>query len=207
MTPLDALKQHRLLPVVVIETADTAAALAETLATNGLPVLEFTLRTPAALDAIEAAAGVDGVVVGAGTVVTVRQAEQAVAAGARFLVSPGVSVPVIQWAVAHDIPIFPGVATATEIMAATHAGANIVKFFPAEPLGGLPMLKALSAPFPALSFVPTGSIGPAQARSYLEHPKVVAVGGSWMVPADALKAKDFTRIGELTREAVALVHG
>jgi 2-dehydro-3-deoxyphosphogluconate aldolase/(4S)-4-hydroxy-2-oxoglutarate aldolase len=204
MDILASLATHRLLPVVVIEEAAKAAKLAETLATNGLPVLEFTLRTPAALDAIRAAAGVDGVLVGAGTILNVRQAEQAVAAGAKFLVSPGISVETIKWAVAAGIPIFPGIATGTEIMMGLDAGAEVLKFFPAEPLGGLPMLKALSAPFPQVKFIPTGSIGPAQATGYLQHPKVVAVGGSWMVPADALKSGDFDRIGALTREALSV---
>ena len=204
METLDALAKHRLLPVVVIEDAAKAAQLSETLAVNGLPVLEFTLRTPAALEAIRAAAAVPGVLVGAGTVLNVVQAEQAVAAGAKFLVCPGVSSDTIRWAVAQGVPIFPGVATATEIMAALDAGATVLKFFPAEPLGGLPMLKALSAPFPAVNFVPTGSIGPAQATAYLQHPRVVAVGGSWMVPSDALKSGDFERIGALTREALSV---
>jgi 2-dehydro-3-deoxyphosphogluconate aldolase/(4S)-4-hydroxy-2-oxoglutarate aldolase len=199
-----ALATHRILPVVVIEEAAKAAKLAETLAANGLPLLEFTLRTPAALDAIRAAASIPGVLVGAGTILNVAQAEQAVAAGSKFLVAPGVSTDTIRWAVAHGIPIYPGVSTGTEIMAALDAGADTLKFFPAEPLGGLPMLRALSAPFPMVKFVPTGGIGAAQATAYLQHPKVVAVGGSWMVPADALKAGDFDRIATLTREALSV---
>ena len=111
---------------------------------------------------------------------------------------------VIQWAVARDIPIFPGISTGTEIMTAMAAGAKVLKFFPAEPLGGLPMLKALAAPFVGAKFVPTGGIGAAQATAYLQHPQVVAVGGSWMVPGDALKAGDFDRIGALTREALSV---
>lgn len=204
MDTIKALESHRLLPVVVIDNADKAARLAETLAENGLPVLEFTLRTPAALDAIRAAAKIPGVMVGAGTVLTVDQAEQAVDAGATFLVSPGVSTAVIEWAVRTKVAIFPGVATGTEIMTAMAAGAEVVKFFPAEPLGGLPMLKALAAPFIRAKFIPTGGIGAAQATGYLQHPQVVAVGGSWMVPGDALKAGDFDRIGALTREALSV---
>lgn len=204
MDTLEALRTHRLLPVVVIEDAAKAASLAETLRDNGLPIVEFTLRTPAALEAIRAAAAIPGVLVGAGTVISVGQAEEAVAAGAKFLVSPGVSVPVIQWAVKKEVPIFPGIATGTEIMMAMDAGATVVKFFPAEPLGGISMLKALAAPFTKAKFVPTGGIGAAQATGYLQHPQVVAVGGSWMVPGDALKAGDFNRIASLTREAVTI---
>ena len=204
MDTIKAMETHRLLPVVVIDDADKAARLASTLAENGLPVVEFTLRTPAALDAIRAAANIPGVLVGAGTVLTVEQAEQAVDAGATFLVSPGVSVAVIEWAVRTGITIFPGVATGTEIMTAMAAGAKVVKFFPAEPLGGLPMLKALAAPFTQARFIPTGGIGAAQAAGYLQHPQVVAIGGSWMVPGDALKSGDFERIGALTREALSV---
>lgn len=207
MDTLEALGTHRLLPVVVIEDAAKAARLAETLRDNGLPIVEFTLRTPAALEAIRAAAAVPDVLVGGGTVLSVGQAEQAVEAGAKFLVSPGVSVPVIRWAVQNGIPIFPGIATGTEILTAMDAGATVVKFFPAEPLGGIQMLKALAAPFTKAKFVPTGGIGAAQAPGYLEHPQVVAVGGSWMVPGDALKSGDFDRIAALTREAVAVSRG
>lgn len=204
MQTLDSLATHRLLPIVVIEDAAKAVGLTETLKDNGLPLVEFTLRTPAALDAIRAAAQVKGATVGAGTVLTVEQAEAAVAAGAQFLVSPGVSTEVIRWAITHGIDIYPGVSTGTEIMAAMAAGAEVLKFFPAEPLGGLPMLKALAAPFVGARFVPTGGIGASQATAYLQHPQVVAVGGSWMVPADALKAGDFERIGSLTREALSV---
>lgn len=204
MEPLASLGTHRLLPVVVIEDSAKAARLAGTLRDSGLPIVEFTLRTPAALEAIRSAAAIGDVLVGAGTVLSIGQAELAVAAGAKFLVCPGASVPVIQWAVQKNVPVFPGVATGTEIMMAMDAGATVVKFFPAEPLGGISMLKALAAPFTKAKFVPTGGIGAAQATGYLQHPQVVAVGGSWMVPGDALKAGDFDRIASLTREAVAV---
>jgi 2-dehydro-3-deoxyphosphogluconate aldolase/(4S)-4-hydroxy-2-oxoglutarate aldolase len=142
--------------------------------------------------------------VGAGTVLTPDQVDRAVAAGARFIVSPGFSPAVVRHCQEIDIPVFPGVATATEIQAAMEAGLRTLKFFPAEPLGGLPMVKALAAPFPGLKFIPTGGISAAQLGEYLAHPSVLAVGGSWMVAPKLIAAADWPEITRLTAEAVAV---
>jgi 2-dehydro-3-deoxyphosphogluconate aldolase / (4S)-4-hydroxy-2-oxoglutarate aldolase len=201
---LEAITAARLLPVVVIDDARAAPPLAAALSRGGLRCVEITLRTPAAEAALRAAAADPGVVVGAGTVLTAAQAARAIGAGARYIVTPGLSLEVVRHCQARSVPVFPGVATASELLAALDAGIETVKFFPAEPLGGVSMLTALAAPFPMMRFIPTGGITPANLAGYLRHPAVLAAGGSWMVAAGLINAGDFDEITRLTAEAVAI---
>lgn len=196
---------HTLVPVVVIDDAAQAPGLAEALAAGGLPIAEVTFRTPAARDAIAAMSRNADVLVGAGTVRTPEQVEQAVDAGARYIVSAGLSEKVVRRCQEIDVPVLPGAVTATEIQAAAELGLDTVKFFPAETSGGAAAIKALSAPFGDISFVPTGGIGPKNLADYIAVKTIVGCGGSWMCPRDALASGDFATIERLTREAVELV--
>jgi 2-dehydro-3-deoxyphosphogluconate aldolase/(4S)-4-hydroxy-2-oxoglutarate aldolase len=192
----------RLVPVVVIESVASVAPLADALSAGGLSCAEVTLRTPAALDALRAFADRSDMVVGAGSVRTAEQVDQAVDAGARFIVSPGLSDGVLGRCRDLNVPAMPGVATATEIMHALDAGLEMVKLFPAGLLGGPAGVRALAAPFPTLRFVPTGGISQSELAEYLRVPAVVAVGGSWMVAPSLLEIGRFDEIRRLTREAV-----
>ncbi|MEU2840170.1 bifunctional 4-hydroxy-2-oxoglutarate aldolase/2-dehydro-3-deoxy-phosphogluconate aldolase [Streptomyces sp. NPDC007076] len=192
-------------PVVVLEDAADAVPLARALVAGGLPAIEVTLRTAAALDAIAAiAAEVPDAVVGAGTVISVRNVDDTVAAGARFLVSPGWTDSLLEAMKASGVPFLPGVSTTSEVVALLERGVTEMKFFPAEAAGGTSYLKALSAPLPQARFCPTGGISLGSAPSYLALPNVGCVGGSWMVPADAVAAKDWARVERLAGEAAAL---
>ncbi|MGW4228862.1 bifunctional 4-hydroxy-2-oxoglutarate aldolase/2-dehydro-3-deoxy-phosphogluconate aldolase [Streptomyces sp. NPDC004980] len=192
-------------PVVVLEDAADAVPLARALVAGGLPAIEVTLRTAAALDAIRAiAAEVPGAVVGAGTVISVRNVTETVSAGARFLVSPGWTDTLLDAMKASGVPFLPGVSTTSEVVALLERGVTEMKFFPAEAAGGTAYLKALSAPLPQARFCPTGGISLASAPAYLALPNVGCVGGSWMIPGDAVAAKDWTRVERLAREASAL---
>jgi 2-dehydro-3-deoxyphosphogluconate aldolase/(4S)-4-hydroxy-2-oxoglutarate aldolase len=193
----------RILPVVVLQDAAAAAPLAAALAAGGLRSAEVTFRTDAAADAIRAMSAHPELFVGAGTVVTRAQVDKAVEAGARFIVSPGFSPTVVAHCQQLGVPIFPGVATATEIQMALDAGLETVKFFPAEQLGGLTMIKALSAPFRTVRFIPTGGVNTANLADYLSHPAVLAVGGTWMVAPALLAAGDWAEVTRLTAAAVA----
>ncbi|WOQ68959.1 bifunctional 4-hydroxy-2-oxoglutarate aldolase/2-dehydro-3-deoxy-phosphogluconate aldolase [Microbacterium limosum] len=205
MSPLlDRLAAHRIVPVVTATTADEGARISAALAEGGLPVAEITFRTAAAAAAIEAASARGDVLIGAGTVIRPDQVDAAVSAGARFIVSPGTSRAVMERCGEHGVPIVPGAVTATEIQAALEHGAPAVKFFPAESSGGAASLRALSAPFADVRFLPTGGISPKNMHDYLAIPSVLAVGGSWMLPPDAVRAGDWDRIVRLTREAVAI---
>lgn len=204
---LEQLGQARLVPVVVLEDADDAAPLAEALVAGGLAVAEVTFRTEAALAAIQAIAARGDVLLGAGTVLSPDQVDAAVDAGAQYIVSPGLSEPVVRRATERGVLALPGTVTATEIQAALAVGLGAVKFFPAGTSGGAPAIKALSAPFPEVQFVPTGGVGPANLSDYLSLPSVLAVGGSWMVPKDVIAAGDFEQITALTAEAVQLASG
>ncbi|CAN5258002.1 bifunctional 4-hydroxy-2-oxoglutarate aldolase/2-dehydro-3-deoxy-phosphogluconate aldolase [soil metagenome] len=204
MDVLSTLSAVRLLPVVVLDDASAADALAGALVEGGLPVAEVTFRTAAAQDSIRVMADRGDVLVGAGTVVTVTQVDQAVAAGARFVVSPGLSRAVVERCQELGVLAVPGVVTATEIQAALELGVTTVKFFPAGTSGGAAAIAALAAPFAGVRFVPTGGVGPANLHEYLALPSVVAVGGSWMVARDRIAAGDFTGITRLTAAAVAL---
>lgn len=197
------LAADRLLPVVILPDASAAEPLAAALTAGGLRSIEVTLRTPAALDAIKRLAASSDLLVGAGTVLNPEQAERAVEAGARYVVCPGFSAAVVRRCQELGVPVFPGVATPTEIQMALEAGLGAVKFFPAEQLGGAPMVKALSAPFPGVRFVPTGGVTTANLAAYLAVPAVLAVGGTWMVAADLLAAGDYAEITRRTAAAVA----
>ena len=195
--------RFRVVPVIVLSDSKVAVPLGAALAEAGLQVAEITLRTKSGLDSIHAMAENKDLLVGAGTITQPEQVEQAVEAGARFLVSPGVLSEIISEARRLGVPILPGVATPTDILVAISHGIHTVKFFPAETSGGVLALKALAAPFPNIQFVPTGGIGPANLSDYLAVPAVAAVGGSWMVPADALNTGDLARVTHLCRAAVA----
>ncbi len=192
-------------PVLTIEDRATAVPLAKALVAGGLTALEVTLRTKAGADCIRAiAAEVEDANVGAGTVLDRRQLDEAVTSGAKFLVSPGATPGLVAAARDCPVPFLPGVATAGEAMTLAEAGFTFLKFFPAEPAGGIPYLKALSAPLPNLRFCPTGGIGAGNAPDYLALANVICVGGSWVAPQDAIAAKDWARITALSREAAKL---
>jgi 2-dehydro-3-deoxyphosphogluconate aldolase/(4S)-4-hydroxy-2-oxoglutarate aldolase len=199
------LSKVTVVPVITLRDAAHAVPLAEALCAAGLTVLEVTLRTPAALAAIEAMRrAVPAAVVGAGTVVSAEQLAAAVGAGSQFLVSPGFSARLADAARVAGVPFLPGIATPTELMAALDAGLDTLKFFPAEQAGGVPMLKALYAPFPGARFCPTGGITPEKAPHYLAQPNVVAVGMSGVAPAELVEAGEFERITALARAAAGL---
>ncbi|GGU52472.1 ketohydroxyglutarate aldolase [Streptomyces albospinus] len=193
------------IPVVVLQDAADAVPLARALVAGGLPAIEITLRTPAALDAIRAvAAEVPEAVVGAGTLLTPEHVAAAGAAGAAFLVSPGWSPRLLHAMRDSGLPFLPGVSTASEVVTLLDEGITEMKFFPAQAAGGTAYLKSLAAPLPQARFCPTGGIGPATAPSYLALPNVGCVGGSWMLPDDAPAAKDWGRVRQLARDAAAL---
>ncbi|MEN8655325.1 bifunctional 4-hydroxy-2-oxoglutarate aldolase/2-dehydro-3-deoxy-phosphogluconate aldolase [Streptomyces sp. 21So2-11] len=192
-------------PVVVLDDVADAVPLARALVAGGLPAIEVTLRTPAALDSIRAiAAEVPGAVVGAGTVISPAGVADAVGAGARFLVSPGWTDGLLDAMKASGVPFLPGVSTTSEVVALLERGVSEMKFFPAEAAGGTAYLKSLGGPLPQARFCPTGGISLASAPSYLALGNVGCVGGSWMLPGDAIAAKDWARVETLAREAAAL---
>jgi 2-dehydro-3-deoxyphosphogluconate aldolase/(4S)-4-hydroxy-2-oxoglutarate aldolase len=193
------------IPVIVIHRVEDAVPLAEALLAGGVKVLEVTLRTPAALAAIEAIAkALPEAVVGAGTLRVPADAKAAKDAGSRFAVSPGYTEAMGAACRAVDLPLLPGVATASEVMRAQADGLAFLKFFPAMQAGGIPMLKALHGPFPDIVFCPTGGITPESAPQVLALPNVLVCGGSWLTPQDAVDAKDWARITKLAREAGAI---
>lgn len=202
---VDRLADVGVLPVVEIERLDQVVRLVDVLSDAGLPCIEVTLRTPVATDAILLIREHrPDVLVGAGTVLTVQDVDAALDAGAEFLVSPGLNPGVVAHGHRRDATFIPGVCTPTEVEAAIAAGASTLKFFPAEPAGGIPFLKALAAPYPTVRFVPTGGIDAAGLAAYLVLPNVVACGGSWMVRRELLAADDFATIGRLAAEAAAI---
>jgi 2-dehydro-3-deoxyphosphogluconate aldolase / (4S)-4-hydroxy-2-oxoglutarate aldolase len=201
---LERLAAGRLVPVVVLDDAADADPLAAALVAGGLPVAEVTFRTGAAADAIRAMTDRGDILVGAGTVLTPEQVDAAVAAGARYIVSPGTSRAVVERCRDHGVLALPGAVTATEVQAALELGLTTVKLFPAGTSGGAKAIAALAAPFTGVRFVPTGGVGPANLAEYLALPSVAAVGGSWMVPRDRVRAGDFEAVRKLTVEAVAL---
>ena len=195
-----------LLPVVELRTADEASPLLDALVAGGLPVAEITLRTEAGLEAIGALRrSHPHALVGAGTVRSVEDAQRVIDQGAQFVVSPGTNLDVLEVCRSLGVPAVPGVCTATEVEAAVRAGAEVVKFFPAEAMGGVAFLKALSGPFRDVSFIPTGGVTASNLADYLRLPVVIACGGSWMVAPALLAEKRLDRIELLTREAVAIV--
>ena len=195
-----------IVPVIKINDAKQAVPLAKALIDGGLPVAEITFRTDAAEEAIKLVSeAYPEMIVGAGTVLTIEQAERAKNAGAKFIVSPGFNPKVVKWCVDNDILATPGCTSPSEIEQALELGLKVVKFFPAEQSGGLEKIKALSAPYGNLKFMPTGGIGLKNLTEYMSNKKIVACGGSWMVKGDLVEAGEFDKIREMTAEAVALV--
>lgn len=195
----------KVIPVIRIDSADQAVALARTLVDAGLKLLEITLRTPAALDAISRiAAEVPDAVVGAGTILSAHDLDRAARAGARFAISPGCTVSLYRASVDAPLPLIPGVSTASEVLLGMDHGHEYFKFFPAEAAGGTAMLKSWAGPLPQASFVPTGGITADKAADYLALPNVIAVGGSWMVPDKAIASGDWDSIASLARACASL---
>ena len=205
---LKQIEEFGLVPMIKIERAPDAVPLAKALRDGGLPVAEITFRTAAAEEAMRnIAAELPEVQIGAGTVTRVEQVEQAVKAGAKFIVTPGFSSAVVKFCVDHKIPVTPGVATPTEIQMALDHGVDTVKFFPAEAFGGLKTLKAMSAPYSMVKFIPTGGISAANLAEYIMFPKVLACGGSWLAKDELIQAGKFDEITRITRAAMDLVLG
>ena len=201
----DLLSLVPVVPVVVVDSVSQAVPIARALVAGGLPVIELTLRTPVALDAIRAIADeVPEILVGAGTIVTPGQASEALDAGAEFLVSPGTTPDLLDAMAGTELPFLPGTATVSEVLTVLEAGFTDMKFFPAEASGGAAFLKSIASVVPAARFCPTGGITPANAPAYLALPNVGCVGGSWLTPADALAAGDWARIESLARSAAGL---
>jgi 2-dehydro-3-deoxyphosphogluconate aldolase/(4S)-4-hydroxy-2-oxoglutarate aldolase len=192
------------IPVLVVDDASIAGALAAALVAGGLPALEVTLRTPEALDVIREMAKIEGGVVGAGTLLTSKDVEAAKDAGATFGVAPGATARLLDACEANDLPLLPGAATATESMALLERGYTVQKFFPAAANGGAPALKAIGAPIPQVKFCPTGGVSLANANEYLSLSNVLCVGGSWVAPIDLVKAGDWAGITALAAQAAAL---
>jgi 2-dehydro-3-deoxyphosphogluconate aldolase/(4S)-4-hydroxy-2-oxoglutarate aldolase len=191
-------------PVMVIDDLESAVPLARALVAGGIRVLEITLRTPVAIEAIRRiAAEVEGAVVGAGTVLTPDQFKACKAAGARFIISPGLTPKLLSAALSEGVPLIPGIATISELMQGMEFGLETFKFFPAEAAGGIPMLKAIQGPIPQVQFCPTGGITPNNYRDYLALKNVSCVGGSWLAPSDKVKAADYSGITALAQAAVA----
>jgi 2-dehydro-3-deoxyphosphogluconate aldolase/(4S)-4-hydroxy-2-oxoglutarate aldolase len=202
---LALLKGQPVIPVLKINDVKDAVPLARALARGGLPVIEITMRTPDALEAIRrVAAEVPEAVVGAGTILTAAQFDQAARAGSKFIVSPGSTAQVFAAARDSAVPLLPGAITPSEMMAALEEGLDFLKFFPAEQAGGAAFLKSLASPFAGLRFCPTGGVTTGNAADYLSLPNVICVGGSWVAPDDAVKAGDWPRIENLAREAAKL---
>jgi len=194
-------------PVVAIRDAEATTALAEALVAGGLPLIEITLRTEAAPEALKRAADVKDLLVVAGTVTTPDQVKLAVDCGAKMIVSPGLNTRVVEYCLAHDLPVVPGVCTPTEIETARNLGLETLKFFPAEAYGGVRTLKALGEVYKDFGFVPTGGINLENLASYLDLPTVIACGGSWMVPRDAIDGRRFAQIEALVKDAVSAARG
>ena len=205
MTPLELMRVGPVIPVIVIDDLTKAVPLAAALVAGGVRVLEVTLRTPVALDAIRAIANaVEGAIVGVGTITRPDDFERAINAGARFGVSPGLTPSLVEAALASGLPLLPGVMTPSDAIAARAAGFTELKLFPAQQAGGIGMLKAMGGPFPDVTFCPTGGVTAASAPDFLALPNVGCVGGSWLTPKDAVASGDWRMITALAREATAL---
>lgn len=203
----EALRHIGIIPVITIEQAQDAVLLAHALLSGGISCAEITFRTSSAEEAIHRiSTECQGMLVGAGTVLTVSQAERAVKAGAQYIVAPGFDVAVVDWCQKHGVPILPGVATPTEINMALARGVKLLKFFPSEEIGGVRMLKALYAPYQEVKFIPTGGIKADNLAEYLALPNVVACGGSWMATGSLISEGKFDEITHLAREAQAIIH-
>lgn len=205
MTIEERFEDFGIVPVVVLDDVKDALPLAKALTEGGLPCAEVTFRTEAAEESIKVMAeAYPDMVVGAGTVLTIEQVDAAVKAGAKFIVSPGFDPEIVDYCLEKEIPIFPGCVTPSEVAQAVKRGLKVVKFFPAEPAGGVAMIKAMAAPYHQLRFMPTGGIGTQNLKDYLEFNKIICCGGSWMVKADLIKNGEFDKICKLTKEAKAL---
>ena len=203
---LEQFQKIGIIPVVVLDDAKDAEALGKALMEGGLPAAEVTFRTEAAEESIRIMAEkFPDMLVGAGTVLTTEQVDRAVAAGAKFIVSPGLNPKVVKYCVEKNIPVTPGTQTPTEMEQALELGLDVVKFFPAEPAGGLKMIKAVSAPYTMLKFMPTGGINAENVKEYLAFDKILACGGSWMVKKDMIKNGEFDKIKDMVAEAAAIV--
>lgn len=203
---LSRLRELKIVPVIVLDDAQDAVPLARALVEGGLPCAEVTFRTAAAAEALRRITeAYPEMLAGAGTVLTPEQAEEARGAGAKFIVSPGLNPTVVDWCLENDVPVFPGVCTPTEIEMAFQKGLRVVKFFPAEPIGGLPYLKAIAAPYGMMEFIPTGGISVGNFVSYLGFDRVVATGGSWMVSPEWVRAGDFDRVRREVERSVQAV--
>jgi 2-dehydro-3-deoxyphosphogluconate aldolase/(4S)-4-hydroxy-2-oxoglutarate aldolase len=204
---LEQLRRLRIVPLVVVDDPAKAIPIARALVEGGLPCAEIAFRTAGAVEALHRiAAENEDILVGAGTVLTRDQAARARRAGARFIVSPGLQPRVVDFCREHNLPVLPGVATPTEIGAALELGLSLLKLFPAEPLGGLPYLQAVAAPFPGVQFIPTGGITADNLAAYLALPCVAACGGSWMAPRAWIEAGDFDRVQRAVQRAVQIAH-
>ena len=202
ISPKDVLNSGPVMPVMVIQNLDDAIPLAEALVAGGIKVLEITLRTPIALEAIKLISeNVKDAIVGAGTITTPEQLQAAEDAGAVFAISPGLTPKLLSAAQAGNIALIPGIATLSELMQGMEYGLDHFKFFPAEAAGGIPMLKAIAGPVPYVTFCPTGGISPNNYRDYLALGNVACVGGSWLAPQDAVKAKDWNQVTLLAKQA------
>lgn len=203
---LESVQKYGVVPVVVLNDAKDAAPLAEALCEGGLPCAEVTFRTDAAEESIRVMANAfPQMLLGAGTVLTTEQTDRAVAAGAKFIVSPGFDPEIVDYCIARDILVLPGCVTPSEVAQAVKRGLEVVKFFPAEQFGGVATLKALAAPYTSLKFMPTGGVSAKNLKEYLGFQKILACGGSWMVKSDLITAGKFDEIKKMTAEAVALV--
>lgn len=205
MTIEERFEDFGVVPVVVLDDVKDALPLAKALTEGGLPCAEVTFRTEAAEESIKVMAeAYPDMVVGAGTVLTIEQVDAAVKAGAKFIVSPGFDPEIVDYCLKKEIPIFPGCVTPSEVAQAVKRGLKVVKFFPAEPAGGVAMIKAMAAPYNQLRFMPTGGIGTQNLKDYLGFDKIICCGGSWMVKADLIKNGEFEKICKLTKEAKEL---
>lgn len=208
MNIIEQIQNLAVVPVVVLEDAESALPLAKALCEGGLPCAEVTFRTKAAEKSIEIMTeAFPDMLVGAGTVLTTEQIDQAVKAGAKFIVSPGFDPEIVDYCISKNIPVFPGCITPSEVAQAVKRGLKVIKFFPAEQFGGIAAIKALAAPYTDIKFMPTGGIGPGNLENYLLNDKIIACGGSWMVKGNLIKEGKFDEIRLLTAEAVKLASG
>ena len=206
-TMIEKLAEMLVVPVVVLDDEKDAEKLADALVKGGLPCAEVTFRTAAAEESIRImSTKYPDMLVGAGTVLTIEQVDKAVAAGAKFIVSPGFDPEIVDYCIEKEIPVLPGVVTPSEAIQAVKRGLEVVKFFPAEQYGGVATIKALAAPFTMLKFMPTGGVNVKNLKDYLGCSKTICCGGSWMVKGDMIKAGEFDKIAEMTKEAVELAH-
>ncbi len=206
-TVLEKFHEIGIIPVVVLDDVKDAVPLAKALSKGGLPAAEVTFRTAAAKDSIKAMReACPDMLVGAGTVLSTQMVDDALEAGAQFIVSPGFDEEVVTYCLEKGVPVTPGTCTPTDVQACYRLGLDVVKFFPAEPAGGIKMIKAMAAPYTMMKFMPTGGISEKNMEDYLKEKCILCIGGSWMVKADLIRNGEFDKIEELTRKAVAKLH-